>query len=710
MVCSEKELGISEEHEGIMLLPHDAPVGTPLADYLGDTVLDLDLTPNLARCLSMISVAREVAALTGGQMRYPSTQWQTDGPPAGDLAGVEIEDPDLCSRYIATIIRGVEIGPSPQWMQDRVRRAGMRPISSIVDITNYVMLEWGQPLHAFDYDKLVARAGGKEPTIIVRRAKPGETMMTLDGVDRVFGKDTLLICDTAGPIAVAGVMGGFETEIDDQTRSILLESANFDLISTRRTTQALKLPSEASLRFGKGIHPALADPAVRRASELMRVLAGGTIAEGMVDAYPVKPEPVAIDLTTAEVERILGLALTSEEIACMLEPLEFEIQAASADGLQVVVPDHRLDCQYPADLIEEVARTYGYDRIPVTEMSDQLPPQRANRDLELEEEIRDVLVGCGLQEVVTYSLTNLAREAALDPAKGVEDLPAGAYVMLDNPITRDRSVMRRSLLSTVLETAAANLRFRDRVEIFEVGKVFLQDPDEELPEEPRRLAIVMTGSRGERHWLKDESADHSPGGPGRGLDFFDLKGVVDTLLARLHIPEAIYEPVEHPSFQEGRTARLWLRDSAKGSSANSEVGIMGEIRASVREAFELGGGRVAAAELDLEALLAHVPAVWSVEPLPQYPAVLQDLAVIVDEGVPAGTVEDRIAEAGGFLLKEVKLFDVYRGEPVPDGKKSLAYALTFQAPDKTLRDAVVAKQVQRIVRQLGRELGAELRG
>jgi phenylalanyl-tRNA synthetase beta chain len=692
MVCSEKELGISEEHEGIMFLPDDAPVGMPLAGYLGDTILDLDLTPNLARCFNMVGVAREVSALTGAPLRYPSADWQTKGPPAADLAGVKIEDPDLCARYIATIIRGVDIGPSPRWMQDRVRRAGMRPISNIVDITNYVMLEWGQPLHAFDYDKLVTRAGGGVPTIIVRRARPGETMTTLDGVDRVFTEDTLLICDTAGPVAVAGVMGGLETEIDDDTRNILLESANFDYICIRRTTQALKLPSEASLRFGKGIHPSLSGPAARRASELMRVLAGGTIAQGLVDAYPEQPEPAIIELTEAEVERNLGVRFTLKEMASFLEPLEFRCEPAPDDTLRVTVPDHRLDCEYPADLIEEIARIHGYDRIPLTEMADRLPPQRANPSLELEEEVRDVLAGCGLQEVVTYSMTSLAREAALDPRTAVEDLPQATYVTLANPITQERSVMRHSLLSGALETAAANLRFRDRVEIFEVGKVFLLQPGDELPAEPRRLSIVMTGPRDDRHWL-------ATGGP--DLDFFDLKGVVEALLQRLHVAGGVYEPLEHPSFQPGRTARLRVGEI--------DIGVLGEIHPAVGDAYDLADRRVAGAEFDLEALLAHVPPTWFVEPISVYPAVLQDLALVVDEGVPAAAVERLIAETGGFLLKEVKLFDVYRGDPVPEGKKSLAYALAFQAPDKTLRDAIVAKQVKRIVGRLAKELGAELR-
>jgi phenylalanyl-tRNA synthetase beta chain len=701
MVCSEKELGLSEEHEGILFLPAGAPVGVPLVEYLGDTVLDLDLTPNLARCMNMLGVAREVAALTEGTVRYPSTEWVAEGPPATELARVEIEDPDLCSRYIATIIQGIEIGPAPLQMQDRVRRAGMRPISNIVDVTNYVMLEWGQPLHAFDYDKLVARAGGGVPTIIVRRARPGERMVTLDGVERSFGEETLLICDTAGPIAVAGVMGGLETEVDEQTRNILLESANFDLISIRRTTQALKLPSEASQRFGRGIHPELSEPAVRRATELMRVVAGGTIARGMVDAYPVKPEAVVIELTVAEVERNLGIGFELEEIASILERLEFGCEAIDEGTLRVIVPEHRMDCAYPADLIEEVARIFGYDRIPVTEMADRLPPQRANEALELEEEIRTLLVGCGLQEVVTYSLTTLEREAALDPEKRASDLDPGAYVTVANPISQDRAVMRRSLLATVLETAAANLRFRERVELFEMGKVFVLEPDADLPEEPKRLVVVMTGPRGERHWLEDEGAD---------LDFFDLKGVVETLLARLHVEGAEYEPAEHPSFQGGRTARLWVRGQASEGGEAVDLGILGELRPAVREAFGLPPRRVAAAALNLDALLPVIPPAWYVDPISPYPAVLQDLAILVDEEVPSSAAERLIAETGGFLLKDVQLFDVYRGEPIASGKKSLAYALTFQAPDKTLTDAIVARQVQRIVKRLEGELGAQLRG
>ncbi|MGD8795176.1 MAG: phenylalanine--tRNA ligase subunit beta, partial [Anaerolineae bacterium] len=523
-----------------------------------------------------------------------------------------------------------------------------------------------------------------------------ETMTTLDGQHRVLSEDTLLICDTAGPIAIAGVMGGLETEVEEDSRNILLESANFDFISIRRTSQALKLPSEASQRFGRGIHPELAEPAVRRASELMRTLAGGTIARGMVDAYPVRPVPVVIELTTDEVERNLGIRFGLDEIIEILEGLEFGVERVDGQTLQATVPEHRLDCEYPADLIEEIARIYGYDRIPVTEMADRLPPQRANRALELEEGVRDVLVAVGLQEIVTYSLTNLEQEAALDPTRSAADLPAGRYVTLENPISQERAVMRRHLLTNALETAGANLRFRDRVELFEVGKVFLLEPGQELPEEPRRLAIVMTGPATDRHWL----AESGEGG-GHHLDFFDLKGAVETLLARLHVTGARYEPAEHPTFQPGRTARLLVE--------GQEIGFLGEVHPAVREAFGLPGQRVAAAELDLDTLLGYVPETWFVEPISPYPAVLQDLAVIVDDSVPSAAVRDLIAETGGFLLKDVQLFDVYRGEPVPDGKVSLAFALTFQAPDKTLRDKIVAGQVGRIVKRLESELGAELR-
>ena len=689
MVCSERELGLSDEHEGILILPDDAPVGAPLADYLGDVVLDLDLTPNLARCFSVIGVAREVAALTGQPLRLPSLEVPMEGKSAEDQVAIEIEDPSLCARYIGMVIRDVTIGPSPFWMQRRLRMAGMRPINNVVDITNYVMLEWGQPLHAFDYDKLVERANGGKPTIIVRPARPGERMVTLDGVDRELTPDDLLICDTAGPIAVAGVMGGLETEVTETTRNILLESANFNFISIRRTSRRLKLPSESSARFGRGVHPAMARRGALRAAGFFHQLAGGTVAQGMVDVYPAPPEPVVLTLTPTEVQRVLGISLSLDELSGILTRLEFDCQV-EGDGLRVTAPDHRLDVTCTADLLEEVARIYGYDRLPATLMADRLPPQRSNRDLALEERTRDLLVEAGLQEVITYRLTTPERESLLlPPDVPREELP---YVRIANPISAERTVMRRSLLASVLDVAAANLRFRDRLALFEIGKVFLPVEGEPLPEEPRRLVILLTGPREPLHWA---GSDQEP------MDFFDLKGIVETLVEGLHLPDVAYGPTEHPSFHPGRVARLTVD--------GEPVGVFGELHPLVAENFDLPPQPVLAADLDLEALLAKVPETYRVAPLSRYPTVRRDIAVIVDEGVPAAEVQRVIEQAGGKLLRRVQLFDVYRGEQIGEGKKSLAYALTFQADDRTLTDDDANRLRDKIVRRLEATLGATLR-
>jgi len=470
MVCSEKELGLGPDHSGIIILPDDAPVGKPLADYLGDTVLDLDLTPNLARCLSMIGVAREVAALTGQEVRLPSTDWVAEGAPIAGQVEVEIEDPDLCNRYVAALIGGVQIGPSPYSIQRRLMLAGMRPISALVDITNYVMLEWGQPLHAFDYHRLRNRQGqtideagpeGKPPIIIVRRARPGEEIVTLDGVQRELTDDMLVIADGVGPVAIAGVMGGLETEVTEETTDILLESANFNFINNRRTAQALRLPSEASYRFGRGVPASLSLSAARRAAEMMHTLAGGTIAQGVADNYPLPQKQVMVEITPAEVLRILGIEIGAQEIQRILESLDFRCQvagdpASSEATIRAEVPEHRLDVEIPADLIEEVARVYGYDDLPATLMSDVLPPQRWNLSLEGEEKMRDVLVDTGLQEVITYSMTNLASVARLDP--GSEPPDPEAYVRLANPLTSEREFMRQTLMNNILETVTCATR------------------------------------------------------------------------------------------------------------------------------------------------------------------------------------------------------------------------------------------------------------
>ncbi|MCR4407591.1 MAG: phenylalanine--tRNA ligase subunit beta [Anaerolineae bacterium] len=697
MVCSEKELGLSDEHEGILYLPADAPVGMPLANYLGDVVLEFDIKGPFAHLYSVISIAREIAALTGKPYRRDVLTILEREPveivPQAPFLELEIADPELCPRYSAALIRGVKIGPSPFWMQQRLIRAGMRPINNIVDVTNYVMLELGQPLHAFDYAWLRPRPGGDKPAIIVRRAHPGERMTTLDGVERNLDPEMLLITDGGGPVAIAGVMGGLESEVTENTTDVLLESANFDFINNRRTSQMLKLSSEAATRFGRRVDPELTVKALARAGQLMAELAGGTVEPVYGDLYPGRAEPRTITLDPAYVGWILGIEIPVAEMIRILESLEFQVETSGETNgeLKVTVPSYRLDVDIPADLVEEIGRVWGYDRLPATLIADELPPQRGNPALEGEEKVRDVLVGCGLQEVITYSLGSLEDFARLHP--GGKQLNPGEYVRIANPLSSEREFMRQTLMSNLLDTIRDNLRYTERMAVFEIGRVYRPRPDEVLPAEPRRLAIAMTGPRTERSWLS--------GDPGE-LDFYDLKGVVETLLAHLGLGEnSAFTPVEHPTFKPGRTAALTVN--------GVEVGVMGEVHPLVCEAFGMAGRRVCLLEFDLEVLLEQRGPTRFMQPISRFPAVIQDLAVLVDEDVPASRVEETIKAAGSSLLRNVLLFDLYRGEQIPAGKKSLAYSLTYQADDRTLTDEEVARVQARIVRRLEQELGARLR-
>ena len=701
MVLSEKELGLSDDHTGILLLDEDAPVGTPLADYLGDTVFDFDLTPNLARCFSVIGVAREVAALTDQEVRYPSYETVMEGEPIEGQVKIQIQNPDHCPRFTATLIRDIEIRPSPRWMQRRLMLAGMRPINNIVDVTNYVMLETGQPLHAFDWDILVRRAaesgqpthpatGEAVPTIIMRTAQPGERLTTLDDVERDLQPVDILVTDTAGSLSIAGTMGGAESEVSDETRNVMLEAASWNNISIRRTAGYHKLMSEAAARFGRGVHPAEALRGNMRAIELMRQLAGGTVAQGVVDAYPAPPEPVSVTLSTDDVERGLGMAFERDQIAGILDALEFDVVLLDETRILATTPDHRLDIAGPHDLVEEVARIFGYDQLPSTLPSDELPPQRTNRALIHEERVRDILVGAGLQEVITYPLLSMEREAALNTGEQANIDPE-SYITLANPISPERASLRHTLLASLLEITRSNLRFRDRVAVFEVGRVYLPAGDG-LPEEPRRLGIAMTGPRKMAGWLD---------GSGGWLDFFDLKGAVEVLLERLHVEGAVFEAGRHTALHPGRTATL--------SIAGEEVGVLGELHPVVRERFDLPNQPVTLAEIDLDVLLRHVEEEGLYTTISRYPAVVQDIALVVDQDVPAAQVRDAIYEAGGALLRQVELFDVYAGEQIADGKKSLAYSLTYQAMDRTLTDEEVAKVQGRIVKRVGAKLGATLR-
>ena len=694
MACSEKELGLSDEHEGIIILDDDAPIGAPAVDYLGDVVLDIAILPNIARAASILGVAREVAALTGQPLKQPAYHLNGAGPDFAQSVAVEILDPDLCSRFTETIVRGVKIGPSPYWVQRRLRLAGQRPISNIVDVSNYVMFDIGQPIHTFDYDKLLKRAqahGAAHPTIIVRRATPGERMTTLDGIDRELNPDNLMICDTAGPVGVGGIMGGAETEVDEGTANVLIEAANFNFINIRRTTQQMRLPSEAAARFGRGIHPAMALRGNIRAANMIQNLAGGLIDEGIVDNYARIPEAVTVTLPTAEVKRLLGFDLSTDEIVRILERLEFQsaIRIPNSD-IVVTAPDHRTDITGAHDLVEEIARIYGLDRIPLTALDDEMPPQRGNPRLEFEERVRDRLVDIGLNEAATFAMTTPQAEAKLLPGERPDERP---YVMIANPISADRSHLRHTLLVNLLEVAAGNSRHHDRVGLFSIDKVYLVAEDSWLPDEPRRLAIVMAGARAPEAWQQADRA---------ALDFYDLKGVIEALLDGLHIGEARYEPIEHPTYYPGRTARLLLDKRV--------VGVFGEIHPLVQQAFDFPAQPVLAGELDFDALMLAAPTLSRVADVPRFPAVMEDLALIVDDQTPADKVHATIMAAGaGTVLTSAQVFDVFKGEQIGAGKKSLAYRLTYQA-DRTLTDAEVATVREKITQRLQEELHAILRG
>jgi phenylalanyl-tRNA synthetase beta chain len=574
----------------------------------------------------------------------------------------------------------------------------MRPINNMVDATNYAMLELGEPLHAFDYDILLERADGQIPTIITRTAQQGEKLTTLDDIERDLDDFTVLVCDKAGPLSIAGVMGGEESEVGEQTRNVLLEGAAWNFINIRRTVQAQRMSSEAAYRFERGVHPTLASQGVRRGLELMRQWSGGQVCQGLVDNYPLPPDDPSVEISSQDVRRWLGIDLSVKEIIDILEALEFQCEVInkqpSTTSVRATTPPHRLDISEGitgvADLMEEIARIYGYDRIPETRMADELPPQSRNRDLEIEERSRDLLAGLGLQEVITHRLTSPEREARILPPETAHDIDG--YFRLTNPISSDRTVLRHSLLASVLEIVERNARVRERIAFFEIAPVYIRGENKELPEEPLRLVIALMGPRDLPAW---QEVDATP------MSFYDLKGFLVAFLNALHLNEVSFQSGQHPSFHPGKCAHVMLADQIVGS--------IGELHPLVHDNYDLPKVPLVAADLDLDTLLSAAPALYDLDPIPSQPPVLEDLAFVVDEDLPAQLVAEVIQQAGGRTLTQIQLFDVYRGEQIAPGKKSLAYSLTYQDPERTLTDQEVAKVRNRIVRRLEGELGAKLR-
>ena len=678
MVCSEKELGISGSHEGIMVLPADAPLGQPLADFLGDTVLDLEVTPNRPDLLSVIGVAREVAALTGQSVSVAEVSYPETGPPIAEEVAVEIADPDLCPRYCASLISGIKIGDSPEWLKERLTACGMRPINNIVDATNYVMLEYGQPLHGFDYDKI----GDKK--IIVRRAGEGEVLVSLDGVERSLNREMLLITDSRRAVAIAGVMGGANSEVSQDTTSILLESASFNPASIHYTGHGLRLTSEASMRFERAIRPELTLPALRRATQLVLELAGGHAARGIIDVYPGQKERQPVHLRTSRTNKILGMGLTAEQIAATLSSLGFELQNAAAEGeFRVTAPYWRSDISLEVDLIEEVARIAGYDAIPTTMLSGALPVQNPDPMLEFKKKVRQGLAGFGFQEVITYSLTS--REL-LDKGVTVHPLEP-APLHLANAMTADQEYLRTSLRGNLLSALAANIRHEDgAIRLFELGRVYLPR-DNDLPDEVELLCGLLAAPGGEKSW--NVSSDP--------LDFFTAKGVVESLLAHLYIAG---------SFIEAKDSGLRPGWQAAVIVNGDKIGVIGELHPGVAEAFEISRP-VYLFEVSLASLLPHTVGRRPYQPITRFPAVVRDIALVLDFRVSHQQVMDIIQ--GFALVSKVTLFDVYTGRQVPSGKKSMAYRISFQSKDHTLTDEQADKMLKEILDRLAGELGASLR-
>jgi phenylalanyl-tRNA synthetase beta chain len=663
MLCAADELGLGDDHSEIMVL-HEGRPGQRLDELIpSEAVLDVDVTPNRPDCLSHLGLARELAAALGRTMPGDFMPLFTGGiePPGTDLVTVEIEAPELCRRYIGAVISEVTVGPSPRWMQRRLRLCGVRPISNIVDVTNYVALEYGQPLHAFDLTRM---GGGR---IVVRRARPGEELRCLDGETRRLAPEMLVIADAERPVALAGIIGGEETAVTEGTTEVLLEAANFEGTNVRATSRALRLRTEASARFEKGLSPELALAGARRAARLLGEVAGGRVHVGWADEYPRPQEPVRVQFKPEQIDSLLGVHVPLEDMEAILQRLGFQVRVQDGEW-DVLPPVFRLDVTLREDVVEEVGRMYGYDKIPPT-----LPGRRRttwvlarpSEDRRLDS-VRHVLTAVGLTEVVTPSLV----EGALLERLGVD---AGA-VRVINPVSEDEDCLRTTLIPSLLDVALRNKnRGRAAAAVFEIGRVYIrreEDPSGQ-PREPTRLSALSSGLAGAE--------------AGR-TGFFDLKGALEAALKSLAPVELDFRRAASPLFHPGRCARVLLGDH--------ELGYLGELHPSVLAHFDLEG-RAVTFELDLAPVLAADPS-RTARSLPRFPAVNRDLAVVVPEQVEAVGLLTTIRAAGGELLESVRAFDEYRGGQLPPGRKSVAFSMTFRSPERTLTDSEVDGRLERL--------------
>lgn len=681
MMCSFQELGLSHGcvpyacENGILFLPAGTPVGEDIKKVLGldDWVSDFEITSNRPDCLSVIGLARETAATFDRPFSVKTPEVKGVGDDINKYMSVEVKDTDLCPRYTARIVKNIKIEPSPAWMRERLHACGVRPINNIVDITNYVMLEYGQPMHAFDYKCL------SDGRIVVRRARNGESIQTLDGVDHDLSDKMLAICDNDKPVAVAGVMGGANSEIMDDTKTVVFESANFHGATVRITAKALGMRTEASGRFEKGLDPRMTLDAVNRACELVEQLGAGEVIDGIIDVDNSDPNHKRLPFEPDKMNALLGLELPAEEQQKLLEKLDFKIE-----NNEVVVPFFRTDINRMCDVAEEVARMYGYDKIPTTLYAGEMvqgeftPSQQAERAAAL------VCREAGFDESMSHSFIS---PKFYDMIGWDENDPRRISTTILNPLGEDFSVMRTTVLPSMLDNLAHNHAHRNpTASLYELGTIYTPtvkdgkaDPDV-LPHEEK---ILTLGSYGR-------------------LSFFQFKGAIEALLRELNIKGASFAPEKaNPSYHPGRCAKVLID--------GKEIGVFGTIHPTVAARYGLSG-EVLAAELQMDALLAAIDPEKLYHPLPKFPASTRDIAVLVDDAVPAASMQAAVEKAAGKLLESVKLFDVYKGKGIPEGKKSVAYSLSLRAPDRTLTDEECDKAMRAAISALETEFGAQLRG
>lgn len=686
MICSLQELGIEsklvakEYSEGIFVFPNDVQVGEDALEQLNldDAVLELGLTPNRADALSMLGVAHEVAAILDRKVKYPEISYESSSEKASDLIDVKVDAPEDNPLYIAKVIKNVTIAPSPLWMQTRLMAAGIRPHNNVVDITNFVLLEYGQPLHAFDYDRL----GSKE--ILVRRAQDGEKIVTLDDQERTLTSEHLVITNGTEPVALAGVMGGANSEVQSDTKTVLLESALFNGQRIRTASKDHGLRSEASARYEKGVDPNRIPAAAERAAQLIALYAGGEVLEGSVEVRSATFEPKTVRTTVERVNKVLGMSISAMEMKAILERLQFEVVLDNST-LSVTVPTRRGDITIEEDLVEEIARLYGYDNIPTTLPVGQAIPGKLTEYQEKRRKVRAFLEGTGLYQAITYSLTS--EEKAAKYALEVSELTKLAL-----PMSEERSVLRLSLLPHLLDALRYNLaRQIDQVALYEIGSVFLSKGKDVQPLEKERVSGAITGLWHSHSW----QAEKKP------VDFYVAKGIIDGLADLLGLIDQIqYKQAKREGMHPGRTADIYLGEKL--------VGFVGQVHPTVQKELDLTETYVF--ELSLVDLLTTNVEETRYESIPRYPSITRDIALVVNKDVVAGEIEKVITKAGGKMLKEVTVFDLYEGDRLEEGKKSVAFSLRYFDPERTLTDEDVSKTHQKVLDAVEEKLGATLRG